>query len=155
VNAELKAKLLDSGLVNFKLNADLFSVQNEDKLEISVQHQNLSELDVFFDIEDGITLNGQINEIGAKVSLHQGMLKGDLWADYKDLAIEMSPTRQTSAFKAALTNLIQKIEIAKTKPEGSKPMPHAEVNYQRRPGQGVVNFILQGLKEAAFKIASS
>jgi hypothetical protein len=155
VYADLKAKLQQSGEVTFKLRADLFSVANDDKIEIRVQNQNMKELDTFFMSEDGILMSGYINDIHAVVDLTQGIISGDLWADYKDLMLEVKPTKETGALKAALTNVLQKIKIAKAKPEPGQEPARVPVLYQRLPGQGIVKFILMGLKEAAFKAASN
>lgn len=151
-NATVTARLENSGLVTLNLQADLFSVKNRDHLEIDLQHQPLNQLDPFFFVEDGISFHGDIHRIHAALDVNQGHLTGLLEAAYSGLSFHETETPDQGVIKTVVINILTGFKTAETKPSKGVRPPVAKVNYDRRPGQSVTNFILKGLKPAAFKV---
>jgi len=153
-NMSATGRLQESGHFKIEIVADLFSVVNEDKIKIEVRDQKMSELDSFFAIEDGIRFGGLIEEARADLGLQQGILRGNLMASYRDLSFRFSSTPETSAFGAMISGIVEKLKIEKTKPEAGQPQPAVWVDYRRRPEESLIQFLLAGLKSAAFKLIS-
>lgn len=153
--ANLTGKVQKTGHLKFYLRADLFSVENEDRIDISIAHQSMADLDSFFVYEDGIEMKGEINDVHANVRINQGQLSGSLFANYHDLDLHMVPTPEAGKLKVSFENILQGLKVAKTKPDKHKPPPVAFIKYSRKPNDSIVEFILQGLKGAAFKVVSN
>jgi hypothetical protein len=153
-DVNLTGKFQQSGHVSIKIKADLFSVKNDDTLEIEVKSQKLPELNYFFGIEDGVFLEGVIHFIRAKINLKSGFETGFLTVSYQGLKFLLKETPDRGLLKTAIAQFVQSSTLIESRPNDKYKVPSVPVSYHRKPGEGMIKYILGGLKEAAFKAIS-
>ncbi len=155
VNGDLTAKLEKSGSVKIKLQVDLFEEKNEDQILIDIKEMHLPEMDHFFGIADGVTLEGELHHALTKLNLSEGNLTGSLELYYKDLELKYALTRERGKLENFLSNLISSVAIAKKRPDKpGQPVPVIAINAKRAQNEGLIKFLLRGLKGGAEKIMS-
>ncbi len=154
VFSHLRGRVQKTGEVIFIWKSDLFSIKNEDHLDIEVKNQKMSELDTFFSAEDGINFEGTLDSAHAIWDLSQGVMKGEITTKFHGLQIKLHPTKVVSGFTAFVCNIFTRIKFAETKPAPGTSSNVAPISHSRKGDESVIKFFLAGLKEAAFKAAS-
>jgi len=155
VDEEVRVKsnfqLEKSGNVQLNFN---FPVKQE-KLTVDVQvfikDQNLADLNVFFKSNDGVILQGIMQEGDGRVLVDGDQAKSRVKAIYKNFDAKLVSNEDQGGIEVFFTN----IGIALTTKDKNKSKKREEVITQREPNESIVHFILTGLKVAALEVAWS
>jgi|GEM_PF-3326973 len=152
VEIEANCQLEKSGLCQLHANFDPFAQSNDDHIEIDLAHQDLAEMNSFFQLDDGIKLKGFLSRSFATMNVHEGHLNGSLLADYRGLKIDIFGYAEKSKISAFFTNLVQKITVAETRPKKPGDRPQANFTAIRQPDMPIPRILLSGLSVAAKQI---
>lgn len=120
-------------------------------VDVKIKDQNLADLNVFFETNDGVILKGRMLEGRGLVKVDGDKLRARVKAIYRDFNARLIKNKDQGVAEVFFTNL--GIALT-TKKKNSSPQKE-EVQTIRKPDESVVHFILTGLKEAALAVASS
>lgn len=124
-------------------------------LKLHLSEQNLSDLNAYFNYSDGITLAGMLYDGQTEIKIREKNLSGWVHANYKNLDIHFSKTKDRGSVATFFSNLVKSIKLdASDVGEPSSEQTRA-VELQRKERESIINFILRGMKDAALKVASS
>lgn len=150
------ARLENSGKAEIKVSFDPFAKKNHDEIEIKLNGHKMATLNSFFEVEDGIQLNGVIHSGFAMMSLSEGHLSGTLTASYKDIEFKFKPTPDRGPIESFFSTVMQSVVTSKTRPrKDEKSLPHATISARRRVREPITKLLLRGLEDAAKKILTS
>jgi hypothetical protein len=148
VHLELSGTLERTGRLDIKVEFEPFARVNHDLVEIRVRDQNLSELNSFFLIEDGLRLSGTLDSGLARFRLTEGKLTGTLHTHYQNLDLNFSTDPRHGLLKTLIAKLVSQ-GFVKTRPINKEDRAEVIVLEQRKPFQPITQFLLQGLKSGA------
>ncbi len=153
--AHAKGRLEDSGSFTLSITMPVPSKPLHVDIELEIAGQNLSDINSFFEFDDGIKLRGTLVQGRGLTAIRGTKLKASVEAKYLGLGIEFEKTKERSAIAAFFSNLIQSIKIDPSS-IGEKPSDQVRsVEIECEPGETIMQFILRGMKDAALKVASS
>jgi hypothetical protein len=150
VRVKSKFQLEKSG--NIQLNFHFPTRQEKLTAEVHVfiKDQNLADLNVFFKSNDGVILQGIMQEGVGRVVVSGDHAKSRVKAIYKNFDAKLISNEDQGGVEVFFTN----IGIALTTKEKNKSVKREEVVTKRQPNESIVHFILTGLKVAALEVAS-
>jgi len=152
--AEATAILEDSGKVKVSISAYVFRSPLVARVSLNIRHQNLKELNRYFEKSDAFTLSGQLIEGQGESFLNGNTLKTVVFAKYEKLNLRPFKTKERSALSALLMRVGSRLFIDSSNTDQS-PSEQTE-SFEMQRGRGsLVRFILLGLKGAALKIATN
>ena len=154
-HAKVTGQLEKSG--NFVLNiaTPLYTEPLHVDIDLRITDQNLSDLNPYFQTDDGITLTGSLRS-GRSVTLIQARkLKASVQANYSELNVQFKKTDERSAIETVLSNVVKSIKLNSSS-AGKKPIEQtADVELPREPQEALMHFIFRGMRDAALKVAAS
>ena len=153
-SSEFKAtcRLEQSGIAHLHASFDPLARRNQDYFELDLRHQNLSELDPFFLVDDGIELEGTLDHAFASANIHSGQADGKVGVRYQNLNLHFHATPDRSQVSSFFSGVAQSVLTAKTRPKSAQDKPEANFHAVRKPQQSIANFLITGFKAAALQI---
>ena len=148
VTADARATLEHSGQVTLRLRAPLAAPVNV-ALKLSVEGQNLEELDRYFLPKLGIRVQGNVTRVAADIQLKRTTLTGQVVASYDGLNVDFYRSTDRSDFKKIIEQAMSNLEL-------HEQVEHPEqkvVAANQRPTEPVVGFVFRGMEDAVLKIA--
>jgi hypothetical protein len=113
---------------------------------LSIENQNLGDLNTFFTPNDGLKLGGQMINAVAKVIVRGDDLKSHVEATYKDAEFKEKLTKDRSAFEAFLANLGSSLMMTKTNADYLPRDRMADLEIKRDLDEPLVHSILRSMK---------
>jgi hypothetical protein len=145
---DVHARLEQSARAHVRARFDpLAGAANDDHVWIDVDRLPLREMNPFFEIDSGVTLGGALERANAALEIRNGRLTGTLDARYRDLSMDYHKTEDRGAVKSFFTETLGKVMMEKTRE--ANPPPPVRIDVRREPGDGIIKFLLSGLKPAA------
>ncbi len=152
--AKVKAKLEDSGDVDLKIKALLFSEQPTVDVELAISQMKLAELNPYFQTDDGIRLGGELIRSQGIVSVRGQAATGRVSALYRDLSLQFVSNPDRSGLDAFFSNLVKTLKLDSSSVDDDQKDRVRVAKLEREKNESLVSFILRGLKEAALSVAT-
>ncbi|MGZ3654785.1 MAG: hypothetical protein ACXVB9_01930 [Bdellovibrionota bacterium] len=148
------ARLEKSGAVTLGVAAAFFAASPNVKVDLALDGQNLSDVNPYFEVEEGVTLNGRVLRSHSLVSLQDTAAKGDVEVAYEGLKLKFHSNRHRGGLSALLDNLGVTIKVKGENSGDIRSKREREVETRRHPRESVVSFILRTMREAAMRVAA-
>jgi hypothetical protein len=143
-------QLEKSGNIQLNFNFPLTQEKLTAEVHVFIKDQNLADLNVFFKSNDGVVLQGIMQEGVGRVLVNGDHAKSRVKAIYKNFDVKLVSNEDQDDVEVFFTN----IGIALTTKEKNKSAKREEVVTERQPNESIVHFILTSLKVAALEVAS-
>ncbi|MGZ3707045.1 MAG: hypothetical protein ACXVA8_13530, partial [Bdellovibrionota bacterium] len=134
--------------------AAFFAASPNVKVDLALDGQNLSDVNPYFEVEEGVTLNGRVLRSHSLVSLKDTAAKGDVEVAYEGLKLKFHSNRHRGGLSALLDNLGVTIKVKGENSGDIRSKREREVETRRHPRESVVSFILRTMREAAMRVAA-
>lgn len=152
--AGARAVLEQSGKVMLRVKAWLYEQGPHAEVDLRIDDQILSQVNGYFEPEEGVTLKGRLLSSRALVKVKANQATGDLEAKYAGLEIDFHKNRHRGGFEALLLNLGAEVKLDKKNTEETRRERLGAVVTQRHARESVVSFILRTMREAALQVAT-
>jgi hypothetical protein len=155
-HARIRAVLEKSGQVDLDVRALVFGSEPDPEIDLKVGGLNLSELNPYFQTDDGIALQGTLREGHALVAMLGRKVHASVQADYEDLNVSFAKKNGIrSGAGAFFSNLAASVKIDHANTDEGAREQHRSVDIEREPRETLLKVILRGMKKAAMKVISS
>jgi hypothetical protein len=154
VEAELSARLAESGKVKLSLAVQPYGPSLDLRLALDVKNQELARLNSYFDVHEGIALAGTLVNGQARVHLEGRYLHAAVLALYRDFDVRFRQTKEMSELEAFFANLLRHVRMDEGNLEEPRWEQRRAVHLVRHPEESIVSYLLRGMKEASLKVAT-
>ena len=151
--AKTQARLEKSGSVDIEIKSKIFLRPVNIDLTLAIKDQNLSDINPYFDNNDGISLKGHLLEGKGKVSIRGRKSTSEVYAKYEGLKVEFRKTRDRGSIEAFFMRLGGNLFMDPSNKDERRFQQTEIVENQRGERDSLVKFILSGLKKGALNIA--
>jgi len=152
--AHAVAVLENSGKVDLEVDSVLFSKTINVDVDLLLARQNLETLNPYFDVNDGVHLNGELIRGQSKVSIRDKALQGWVRATYNKLNVKFKKMPDQSATKVFFSNLLSSLKISSKNTNKKRSDHERRDELHRKSKESLVSFILRGMKVAALKVVT-
>lgn len=154
VFAEAKARLEKSGEVRLRVEARFSAPEPHVKVDLTLDGQHLSELNPYFEVEEGVSLSGQLMTSEAHVQIEGRRAEGVVHAKYENLGITFHPDRNHGGLSSLLYNLGVQIKVNKGNSQEPRKDREKGVVTARHEHESVVSWVLRTMREASMLVAT-
>jgi hypothetical protein len=154
IDATADARLQNSGKVSLSVSAAFFAETPTCDVDLRLTGQNLSEVNSYFDVEDGVQLSGKLIDARGIAKIRGKRGEGDVTASFAGLGVHFRPSRERGGLLAFFENLGAKVKMKGANFADPRSAKERQVVTTRHEGESVVGMVLRTLKEAALRVAS-
>lgn len=155
IQANAVAQIEDSGTVDLDLKIAPLNETLKMNIDFRVRDQNLADLNTFLKPNAGVELRGILIRGRSRLHVRDRESKVRVWAEYKGLGVNLEKTYDTSEFEAFIVQMGAELTMDEKNNEKPEDEQLATTTHTRKQDQGIVGFLVQGMKEAAIKVAQS
>ncbi len=146
--------LEDSGTFVLSAGADFFAETPHVNVALELTSLNLADLNRFFMPDDDVQLGGRLIHGRSAVSIRGRRLTASVYARFRGLDIKIRKNADRSALSAFFQNTLVSLKMGKQNVASDQFDRRGTVTLTRKPRQTVLSFILTGMRDASFKVAS-
>jgi hypothetical protein len=146
--------LEQSGKFHLAVGAYVFENDPKAEVNLEISGQNLAELNRLFGPNDGINLRGVLLEGRSSIKVRGPQLKASAYARFQDFGVKVKAHEERGGLSAFFQTLMASIKMGKQNVHGKAYVRTATASLARKPRQSLISFILNGMLQAAMKVAS-
>ena len=154
VDATADARLEGSGKVSLSVSAAFFADSPSCEVDLRLTGQNLSEMNAYFGVADGVLLSGRLIDSRGIAKIQGKRGEGDVTVTFEKLGVHFRADRHRGGLLAFFENLGAKVKVKGGNFADPRSAKERQVVTERHAGESVVSMILRTLKEAALRVAS-
>jgi hypothetical protein len=155
VTAKVRAQVERTGTADLIVTTLPFSDSLVADVDLRVRDQNLRDLTSFLSENAGVDLSGILVKGHSVIRMRGNKETAQVVAEYHDVKVKVKKAYDRSELEAFLTSLGANLTMSEDNLEKSDANQKRSVEYVRKPGQSIVAFAVQGMKEAAIKVAQA
>lgn len=151
-HASVRGVLENSGPFTLDVSSPLFLSPLQVDLHLVINQLDLSRLNSFFEVNDGIRFLGTLVKGVNTTRIRGNALTSTVQVDYYDLGIDFKKNQDRGPFRAFLENLVKSVKLKSTHPTAQVGEPVKTQHLVRESSETLLQFIFRGMKMGALAV---
>jgi hypothetical protein len=151
-HARAQGLLENSGRFVLDVKVPLLSEVPQVDIDLQVEGLLVSKLNSYFEVSDGIKLDGSLVQAVSTSKIRGTALTGSVRVLYFGLDLKFQKTNERGALAALISNFIKSSKLVSSNMETRPQERVRDVRIQRKASETMIQFILRGMKIGVFDI---